>query len=63
MEMALQGEFDGLDGTSDLKVTEIANLLLVDPESVRNAIVAIKAKTGYIVPYVKAVGGRKKEEW
>ena len=63
MEMALQGEFDGLSGTSDLTVVEIAEVLCTTRESVSNAIVSIKKKTGYIVPYVKMVGGRKRQEW
>lgn len=63
MEMALQEEFDDLPGTSDLTVDEIANVLCTTRKSASNAICAIKAKTGYIVPYVKAVGGRKREKW
>lgn len=63
MEMALQEEFDGLPGTSDLTVTEIAEVLCTPRESVSNAIVAIKKKTGYIVPYVKMIGGRRRQEW
>lgn len=63
MQMALQGEFDGLPGTSDLTVAEIAEVLCTTRESVSNAIVGIKKKTGYIVPYVKMVGGRKRQEW
>lgn len=61
MEMALQGEFDGLDGTDDLTVPEIAEVLCVDRHSISNAISAIKKKTGYIVPYVKMAGGRRPE--
>lgn len=63
MEMALQGDFDGLPGTSDLTVTEIAEVLCTPRESVSNAIVAIKKRTGYIVPYVKVAGGRKRVVW
>lgn len=63
MEMALQEEFDGLPGTSDLTKVEIAEVICTTPESVSNAIVGIKKKTGYIVPYVKMVGGRKRQEW
>lgn len=63
MEMALQEEFDGLPGTSDLTVDEIANVLCTTRKSASNAIVAIKAKTGYIVPYIKNIGGRRKREW
>lgn len=63
MQMALQGEFDGLPGTSDLTVAEIAEVLCTTQRSVYNAIFFIKKKTGYIVPYVKMVGGRERKEW
>lgn len=63
MEMALQGDFDDLPGTSDLTVTEIAEVLCMSRKSVSNAIVAIKKKTGYIVPYVKVAVGRERVVW
>ncbi|MDE6454612.1 MAG: hypothetical protein K2L38_01585 [Dysosmobacter sp.] len=61
MEMALQGEFDGVDGTDDLTIPEIGELLREDRDSVAQAIARIKKKTGYIVPYVKMKGGRRSE--
>lgn len=63
MQMALQGEFDGLPGTSDLTVAEIAEVLCTTQKSVSNAIFFIKKKTGYIVPHAKMVGGRERKEW
>lgn len=63
MEMALQGEFDGLPGTDDLTVDEIAEILCADRTSVANAIVRIKKKTGYVIPYIKMIGGRRGLEW
>lgn len=53
MEMAIQGEFDGLPGTSDLTMEEIAEVLGTEKHAINNAIVTIKKKTGYIVPYVR----------
>ena len=50
MEMALQCEFDGLPGTADLTVKEIAEVLGTPRENVANAISVIKKRTGYIVP-------------
>lgn len=61
MQMALQGEFDGLPGTADLTVKEIAEVLCTQRENVANAISVIKKRTGYIVPYVKVIGGKRKE--
>lgn len=59
MEMALQGEFDGLPGTEDLTSIDIAELLRTDRQSIINAIGTIKKKTGYIVPYTKLKHGPK----
>lgn len=63
MEMALQEEFDGLPGTSDLTITEIAEILCRERQLVHHSIRVIREKTGYIVPYVKMAGGRKRVEW
>lgn len=60
MEMALQGEFDGLPGTSDLTRVEMAEILGTEIYSINNAIVTIKKKTGYIVPYVKMRPGKNR---
>lgn len=63
MEMALQGEFDGLPGTDDLTVDEIAEILCVDRTAIANSIVRIKKKTGYVIPYIKMICGRRRLEW
>lgn len=63
MEAALQEEFDGLPGISDLTTAEIAEVLGTTREAIANAIVSIKKKTGYVVPYVKMIGGRRRREW
>lgn len=62
MEMALQGEFDGLPGTDDLTAQQIAEVLGVQKISVVNAIGDIKRRGGYCVPYVKLKGGRRLEK-
>lgn len=63
MEMALQGEFDGLPGTDDLTVSDMADVLGVGRGNVYTAIEAIEKRTGYIVPYIKSKRGRKRVEW
>lgn len=60
MEMALQGEFDGLPGTSDLTRGEIAEILGTEDHYITNAILRIKKQTGYAVPHITRSPGPKK---
>lgn len=62
MEMAIQEQFDGLPGISDLTLHDIADLLDAAYYEISADIYKIKIKTGYIVPHVKMPGGRKKRK-